>query len=275
MAWVRKKPSRPLRVVAVQHAAGSDVAANLAALAGRLPAPGMADLAVLPELFACRGAREALRASAEPIGGPLTQWLADAAVRHNCWMLGGSLVERDGARLYNTALLVDRRGRLRTTYRKIHLFQAKLSDGTVVRERAWCQAGERPCLASIEDWTCGLSICFDLRFPELYRHYASQGARLLLIPADFTDETGRAHWEVLVRARAIENQCFVIAPCQCGRNPHTGVKSHGHSLIVDPWGQILARGGVSPERLSATLDPARCAEIRSRLPVLRQRRISG
>ena len=258
-----------LRVVAVQTASGAEVAANLAALEELLPAPGTADLVVLPECFACRGTRTTLRQAAEPVNGSLTRWLADTAARLGCWVLGGSLPERDGARVYNTSLLVDRRGRLRAVYRKIHLFRARLADGTVVSERACYAPGTQPGLARIEAWRCGLSICFDLRFPELYRSYAVQGAALLLIPSDFTDETGRAHWEVLVRARAIENQCFVVAPNQCGRNAQTGVKSHGHSLIVDPWGRILARGGTAPGRLAATLDPSLGAGIRRRLPVRR------
>ncbi len=249
-------PRLPLRVTAVQTASGPDTAANLAAADALLPPPGAADLVVLPECFACRGTRETLRRASEPVGGPITRWLAGNAARLGCWMLGGSLPERDGTRIYNTSLLFDRRGHLRAVYRKIHLFHARLADGTVVRESACYAPGSQPCPARIGSWRCGLSICFDLRFPELYRGYAARGAALLLIPADFTDETGRAHWEVLVRARAIENQCFVVAPNQCGRNAQTGVVSHGHSLIVDPWGRIMARGGTAPGHLAATLDPA-------------------
>jgi len=259
-------PRSPLRVVAVQTASGADAAANLAAIEALLPAPGTADLVVLPEGFACRGTWETVRRAAEPAGGPLAQWLAATADRLGCWVLGGSVAEREGARVYNTSLLVDRRGRQRAAYRKIHLFRARLADGTEVSERACYTPGTQPCSARIAGWRSGLSICFDLRFPELYRGYAAQGADLLLIPSDFTDETGRAHWEVLVRARAIENQCWVVAPNQCGVNAQTGVKSHGRSLIVDPWGRILARGTTAPCRLEAILDPALGAGIRRRMP---------
>ena len=263
---------KPLRVVAVQHAAGSDVAQNLADLTELLPAPGTADLAVLPEVFACRGPHEVLRRAAEPLDGSIARWLASEAIRRNCWVLGGSFVEREGDRLFNTSILVDRQGRQRATYRKIHLFDAALDDCRVVREGDVYTAGETPVWIDIEGWRCGLSICYDLRFPELYRRYQADGATLLLVPADFMDATGRAHWEVLVRARAIENQCFVVAPNQCGING-SGVKTHGHSLIVDPWGQILAQADTVPTALQATLDPALCAAVRQRLPAWRHRRL--
>jgi predicted amidohydrolase len=227
---------------------------------------------VLPEVFACRGNREALLRGAEPIGGRITQWLArEAALRH-CWILGGSLVEREGERCFNTSLLFNRAGKLSAAYRKLHLFDATLADGREVRESLLYTAGDKPCLVDIEGWRCGLSICYDLRFPELYRHYLAEGATVLLVPANFTDETGRAHWEVLVRARAIENQCFVIAPDQCGRDPHSGVKSHGHSLIVDPWGRILAQADEAPAVLDATLQPSVCDAVRRTLPAWRHRR---
>ncbi|MGI6100086.1 MAG: carbon-nitrogen hydrolase family protein [Kiritimatiellia bacterium] len=257
----------PLRVVAVQTASGPGVAANLTAIEALLPSPGSADLVVLPESFACRGARRSLRRAAEPVGGPITQWLAATAVRLGSWVLGGSIPERDGTRIFNTSLLLDPRGRLRAAYRKIHLFRVRLEDGTVVSEHASFAPGNAPCLARIGGWCSGLSICFDLRFSELYRGYAAQGAELLLIPSDFTDETGRAHWEVLLRARAIENQCWVVAPNQCGVNAGTGVRSHGHSLIVDPWGRIVAQAGTEPGCLAATCDPELTAAIRRRMPM--------
>lgn len=267
-----RNPMRPLHVVAVQHAAGRDVEANLAGLARLLPEPDTADLVVLPEVFAGRGTRADLRCAAGPAGGAAARWLAQEAVRRRCWLLGG-VVEQEADRCFNTAMLVDRQGQVRAAYRKIHLFDAVLPDGRVVNESGTYTAGEAPCLADVEGWRCGLSVCYDLRFPELYRHYQAGGARLLLAPADFTDATGRAHWEVLVRARAIENQCFVVAPNQCGVNAGTGVASYGHSLIVDPWGRILVQAGDEPATLTATLDPGACEAVRDALPAWRHRRL--
>ncbi|MBN1556791.1 MAG: carbon-nitrogen hydrolase family protein, partial [Lentisphaerae bacterium] len=126
----------------------------------------------------------------------------------------------------------------------------------------------------MDGWCGGLSICYDLRFPELYREYAARGAHVLWVPSNFTLRTGRDHWEVLLRARAIENQCFVVAPDQCGTNPRTGIASYGHSLAVDPWGEILARAGGTAEVLTVTLDPDRLDAVRRRIPVLEHRRTS-
>lgn len=128
-------------------------------------------------------------------------------------------------------------------------------------------------MVDIEGWRCGLSICYDLRFPELYRGYAALGAHLLLIPANFTQRTGRDHWEVLVRARAIENQCFVVAPNQCGANPSSGVVSHGHSLAVGPWGEVLAAARDEETALHCVLDPAELWRTRQRVPALDHRRL--
>jgi predicted amidohydrolase len=202
-----------------------------------------------------------------------TRWLAAAAAVRRCWLLAGSILERRRGRIYNTSLVFDRSGALRARYRKIHLFEARLDDGRVIRERSVYEAGSRPVMLMLEGWRCGLSICYDLRFPELYRLYADRGAHLLFAPANFTQRTGRDHWDVLVRARAIENQCFVVAPGQCGANPATGVASYGHSLVVGPWGEVLARAGDRETCLAVTLDPDRLRETRRRIPVLRHRRL--
>jgi len=261
-----------MRIVAVQQAAGLDPAANLAALDERLAGAGPADLIALPELFAIRGGGEALRRAAEPIGGRQTAWLSALARRHGAWVLGGSLLERDGGRIYNTTVLADRTGRVAAVYRKLHLFEATLENGRVVREQDLYEPGDRPVLAAVEGWTCGLSICYDVRFPELFRFYAARGAELLFVPANFTQNTGKDHWETLVKARAIENQSFVVAPNQCGANPETGVASYGHSLIVGPWGEVLAQAGAEETLLRATLDKAELARVRARVPALQHRR---
>jgi nitrilase len=261
-----------MKVWMVQCSAGPDVAANLAALDARLAGAGPADLIVLPEVFAARGGNADLRRAAEPLDGLQATWLAETARRHQAWVLGGSLLEKAGPHIHNTAVLVDREGRRAATYRKLHLFEARLDSGQVVREQDVYEPGEHPVMADIEGWACGLSICYDVRFPELYRLYAKRGASLLLIPANFTQNTGKDHWETLVRARAIENQCFVVAPNQCGVNAATGVASYGHSLIVGPWGEVLAEGGSAEGLLHATLDKGELARVRARVPALTHRR---
>jgi nitrilase len=262
-----------MKVLMVQHAAGPDVPANLAALDALLAGAGSADLIVLPEVFAARGNDSDLRRAAEPLDGLQAAWLKETARRHNAWVLGGSILEKADSCIHNTAVLVDREGRLSATYRKLHLFEARLENGKIVREQDVYEPGEHPVMADIDGWSCGLSICYDVRFPELYRLYVKRGATLLLIPANFTQNTGKYHWETLVRARAIENQCFVVAPNQCGTNAATGVASYGHSLIVGPWGDVLAEGGTEAGLFTATLNRAELTQVRGRVPALKHRRI--
>ena len=268
-------PARPLRVALVQNDAGADADENLAWIASCLPPAGACDLVALPEVFARRSDDAAYRAAAEPRDGPLAGWLARQAVARQAWVLAGSIIERDGVAVYNTSLLFDRDGRLVAAYRKIHLFEARLDNGHTIRERDVYEPGDAPVLAVIDGWRCGLSICYDVRFPELYRLYAQDGAALLACPANFTQRTGRDHWETLVRARAIENQCFVIAPDQCGANPATHCRSHGHSLAVGPWGEMLAAAADEPAVLHVTLDPALLRETRRRVPSLEHRRLGA
>ena len=266
-------PKAPLRVTLVQNAAGANQQTNLDWIAQRLPQCQETDLIVLPEVFAFRGSDEEYRTIAEPLDGPLANWLQAQAIRTHAWVLAGSMLERDGDKIYNTSLLFDRDGRRVATYRKIHLFEARLESGHVIRESDVYQAGDHPVMVSLETWHCGLSICYDVRFPELYRQYASQGATLMLIPANFTQRTGRDHWEILVRARAIENQCFVVAPDQCGANPHNRCRSHGHSMVIGPWGETLAAAADEPTILQTTLDPDVLRTTRQRVPALAHRRL--
>jgi len=269
------RPPPPLVVAVVQSAAGRVLDANLADLEPRLSAAvaAGADVIALPEVFALRGSHADYRRHAQPLEGPIGRRLAAWARERQVWILAGSLIERVGSRLFNTCALFDRRGRRVAVYRKIHLFEARLDDGRRIREQDIYQPGRRPTLATIEGWRCGLAVCYDLRFPELFRHYSAAGAHLFFVPSNFTQRTGRDHWEVLVRARAIENQCFVVAPNQCGANPATGVVSHGHSLIVGPWGEVLAAAGKTPAVICARLDLAVLRETRARIPALRHRRL--
>jgi predicted amidohydrolase len=264
---------RALSVTLVQMSAGADERPNADRAAERIARAAAADLIVLPEVFHVRGTRDDYHRAAEPIPGPLTARFSALAARRGAWLLLGSMIERDGGRVFNTSVLLDRRGGIAARYRKIHLFSARLDAGQTVREEDTYSAGTEPVLTSLEGWRCGLAICYDLRFPELFRHYAALGADLLLVPSNFTQRTGKDHWEVLLRARAIENQCYVAAADQCGADPRTGVESHGHSMIVGPWGEVLAEAGTDEGLVSATLDPGRLAEVRSRIPALAHRRL--
>jgi len=207
-------PDQPLRVALVQINAGRDSKVNLDWLEAALPKAGACDLITLPELCAMRGGDDDYRTSAETLDGPLATWFATLARTRRVWLLVGSLVERTPEGLYNTSLLFDPDGARVGVYRKIHLFEAHLDDGRTILESDLWRAGDHPVLAEIAGWRCGLSICYDLRFPELYRHYAELGAHLLCVPSNFTQRTGRDHWELLLRTRAVENQAFVVAPDQ-------------------------------------------------------------
>jgi predicted amidohydrolase len=266
-------PETTLRVAVVQMAAGADPAANWRRARQLLDEAGPADLVALPEVFHLRGSEDDYRRKPEPVPGPLTKRLSAWAAKRKTWLLAGSVIEKTPGGLFNTSLLFDRRGRLAATYRKIHLFEAHLENGKVIRESDTYQAGLQPVMATVEGWQCGLAICYDLRFPELFRLYSRQGAHLFFLPSNFTQRTGRDHWEVLVRARAIENQCFVVAPNQCGANPHTGIASHGHSLIVGPWGEVLAAAADEEGVLRAELDPHLLRQTRRRIPALQHRRL--
>lgn len=257
----------------VQNAAGPDPDQNRSDIARLLANMRRCDLVALPEVFCLRGSDDELRLGAEALDGPSACWAAGLARDRQAWVLAGSILERSGRRVYNTSLLFDAKGRLRARYRKLHLFEARLGSGQVVRERDVYQAGRVPVMANCMGWCCGLSICYDLRFPELYRRYSARGALLLFAPSNFTQRTGRDHWEILVRCRAIENQCFVVAPNQCGMNVRTGVASHGNSLVVGPWGEVLARAGDEPTVFTVTLDFAELAAARERIPVLAHRRL--
>ena len=261
-----------MRVALIQNSANSDADANLAWIAGQVKSLPAVDLVALPEVFAARGTDADYRRAAEPLGESSTlDTVACWARRKRAWFLAGSVIESAGRRIFTTCVLLDRKGNVHASYRKIHLFEARLEDGRVIREMDAYSAGRKPVMADIEGWRVGLSICYDLRFPELFRFYSRHGAQLLFVPSNFTQRTGKDHWEVLVRARAIENQCFVVAPNQCGKNPRTGVASHGHSMVVGPWGEVLAAADDRPSVKIATLDPAELGAVRRRIPVLRHR----
>jgi deaminated glutathione amidase len=264
-----------LRVGAVQLAAGVDKAVNLLTIDRLLNQAANAgcQLAALPEVASYRGRHVA--AGAEPLEGPTTVFLRERARQHGMWILGGSLLERvaDGdERVFNTSVLIDPRGDTAAVYRKIHLFDVEIRDGPSTRESTRVRPGTEVVTAEVDGIPVGLSVCYDLRFPELYRLLAARGARVLFVPANFTAHTGRAHWDVLLRARAIENQAFVVAPGQFGVSDDA-IPSHGNSMIVDPWGVVLARAEEGETVVVADLDFSRLDQVRAELPSLANRRL--
>ena len=265
---------------AIQLSSVADRDANLAT-AGRLlrqaAAAGVA-LAVLPENFAFMGAKERDKlAIAEADGeGPIQQFLAATARELRLWIVAGTVplaVPGDADRVYAACLVYDAQGRRAARYDKIHLFDVEVPGGERYRESATIARGTlNPVVVPTPIGRLGLSVCYDLRFPELYRALAAQGAEVLCVPAAFTARTGQAHWEPLLRARAIENQCFLLAPGQHGT--HAGGRAtHGHSLILDPWGEILAQQADGDGVVGAPLPRQRLEQVRSSFPALSHRRM--
>lgn len=263
-----------LSVALVQLDATGDVATNIdaaVALADEAAAGGTR-LVALPEYLHYRGPDDGFRASARPIPGPYTEPFAEVARRRNAWILVGSTAETsaDPLRPYNTSALIAPDGTIAALYRKVHLFDVAVDRGPLDTESARVTPGDRPVTADVDGATVGLTICYDLRFPELYRALALAGAQILTVPANFTERTGRDHWEVLLRARAIENGAFVLAPAQIGGPP--GQPTFGRSMIVDPWGTVIAQAPDAVAIVRAELDLDRVTAVRRQIPVLANRR---
>jgi deaminated glutathione amidase len=265
-----------VRAAAVQLQSTNDRDRNLAA-ADRLTRAAAADgaeLVVLPERLDLRGSAQDYAAGAETLeGGRPLEWATQLARELGIDLVAGSIAERREGheRVANTSIHVGPDGELKAVYRKIHMFDVEVG-GVEYRESEHSEPADEIVLSETSNGTkLGLTICYDLRFPELYRILALKGARIVTVPANFTRVTGQAHWEVLLRARAIENQVFVIAPGQ-GRGPGPEGDSYGNSMIVDPWGEILARaGGEGESFVAADLDLARQDEVREKLPSLANR----
>lgn len=267
------------RVAAIQMNSGADVAANLAQ-ADRLLGDAAADgctLAVLPENFALMPARGRDKAKhAEEVGqGPIQDFLADMAGHHNLWVVGGSipLASPEPERVYGACAVYDDAGNNVAMYRKIHLFDVDLPDGEQsYRESHSMYPGDDAVHVKTPAGILGVTICYDVRFPELYRRLVSEGACLFSVPAAFTVVTGQAHWHTLLRARAIENLAYVIAAGQYGEHPD-GRSTFGHSLIVDPWGHVLAELPEGAGHVAADLDTQKLQQLRVEFPVLGNRRL--
>jgi predicted amidohydrolase len=261
----------------LQMRAGPDVPANLdrvEALAQRAAGCG-AQLVATPENTTFLGPSDQKVAIAEPIEGRSHQRLANLARQLRIHLLVGSVAERlDAQRCYNTSLLYGPDGRLIALYRKIHLFDVDIPGGATFRESATIAAGAEVVVARTALGAIGLSICYDLRFPELYRKLVDAGAEILAVPSAFTLHTGRDHWHPLLRARAIEAQAWVLAPAQEGKHDTGGLRhSYGHSLIVDPWGTVVAERGDGEGFCIAEVDLATVARVRAQMPVATHRRL--
>jgi deaminated glutathione amidase len=267
------------KVAAIQMTSGHIVAENLTAAAALLTEAkdAGADIACLPENFCFIGLKDADKlAVAEADGnGPVQQFLSDTARRLKMWILGGTIVLRGDtpARVANSSLLIDDAGKRVARYDKIHLFDVTIPGrNEQYRESSHVMPGREPVLADTPVGRLGLSVCYDMRFPELYRELVAQGAEWLAMPAAFTVPTGRAHWETLLRARAIENLCYVVAPAQSGTHS-SGRETYGDSLIVDYWGQVLSRLAKGTGVITADIDLGKQAESRVRFPALANRQL--
>ena len=286
-----------MNIAALQMVSGRETHANLATahtLLAQAHAAG-AELAVLPEYFACMGLGERAKlAQAETFGrGPVQDFLARSARQWGMWIVGGTLALRTAAgepgpgegestqereRVTNTCLVYDPSGACVARYDKIHLFQFDNGHERYA-EADTVQPGQQPVTVQVQPregppWRLGLSVCYDLRFPELYRHHAQAGADIVVVPSAFTCTTGQAHWEVLLRARAIENQCFVLAAAQGGQHDN-GRRTWGHSMAINAWGEVVGqRTQAGAGVVLATLEPAHLQRVRQQLPALEHRTLS-
>jgi predicted amidohydrolase len=228
---------------------------------------------LLPEYMTFRGPYAEFPVAAETVPGPTCESLAAKAREHSIYVHGGSLVERSAQteRVYNTSVLFDPQGQMIACYRKIHLFDVDVPDGVTEVESSVVLPGDALVVAEVDGFKVGMSICYDLRFPELYRQLAASGAEILVVPSAFAIATGRVHWEVLLRARAIENHAYVLAAAQCGLD-EGGSCCYGHSMIIDPWGKLLAAAPEGEQVLLADLDRQEVLRRRQQIPVLKVRR---
>jgi len=251
---------------------GNEFASNLRVFSGmaREAAASGAKFILSPEYFLMMdGTGTAMRKAALDEGGePALSTLMALARELEVWLLAGSITLKTGdGRMCNRSVLISAEGRVAATYDKIHMFDVTLPDGKVIRESSAYRSGERAVIAETPWGKLGMTVCYDLRFPGLFRVLAQAGAQFITVPSSFQRQTGKAHWHTLVRARAIENESFVFAPAMCGDHPGNR-QSYGHTLVVDPWGEVIAEGGESPEIVYAEIEPHRVAKVRGMIPSL-------
>lgn len=263
-----------LLAAAVQMSSGEDKPANLARAEHwvRTASKEGARLVVLPEYFNCLGDRRTMLAESEPIDGLTATFLRGLAESLGITLVGGTFCERigDGSKAHNTCLIVDPSGEITAVYRKLHLFDVDLPGRLTYCESSWLTAGDDVVVCGAAGFQTAAAICYDVRFPELFRRFADEGTELVVFPSAFTKTTGRDHWELLLRARAVENQCFIVAANQTGR--HATMETYGHSAVIDPWGVVLSDAGEGEGLALAPLSRERLEEVRTQLPALRHRR---
>ena len=261
-----------VRIACLQMNSGNDFARNLSTFsaAAREAAATGAQFILSPEYFLMMdGSGRVMRdAALDERGEPALSEICALAHELGVFLLAGSLTVRSTeGQMCNRSILIGSDGNVVAAYDKIHMFDVTLPDGKVIRESSGYRPGERAVLAQTPWGALGMTVCYDLRFPALFRALAQAGAVLVTVPSSFQRQTGKAHWHALLRARAIENECFVIAPAMCGDHPGNR-QSYGHSMVVDPWGEIIAEGGESPEIIYAEIDPSRAAKVRAMIPSL-------
>ncbi|MDN4546359.1 carbon-nitrogen hydrolase family protein [Pseudomonas sp. C32] len=269
-----------MKITVIQKNVSDDKGANLnsvAALVERAVEKDKPDFVILPEMIACiTGSPKVMRESAESFpGGDTFEFFSSLAKRLNVNLHIGSAMELDGDEVYNTSLVFGRDGNLLAKYRKIHRFDAVLADGTELKESAHVAAGKDIVCVDVDGVRVGLAICYDLRFPELFHALCEAGADIIVVPAAFTFQTGADHWEVLLRARAIECQCYIAAPCQVGTFDNGKYMNWGHSMIIDPWGQIMAQVSNSEGFATANIDRKYQEAIRTRMPLKSHRLLAN
>lgn len=266
--------SSPLTIAQLQLPVFPDKARcldQMAAACARAAGAG-ADLIALPEMFCCPYAVDQFASYAEEEGGPAFAACARTARELGVWLSAGSLPERaDGGRLYNTAYVFDRQGRCAAKHRKVHLFDIDVRGGQQFQESATLSAGDHATTFDTEFGPMGLCICYDFRFPELGRLMALAGARVILVPAAFNPTTGPAHWELMFRSQAVNNQCFTVGTAPA-RDLSAGYHSWGHSIVADPWGRVVSQLEEGPDMAVTTIDLDLVEDIRAQLPLLRHRR---
>lgn len=265
----------PLRIAAVQMNTRNNKQANVETALRLIDeaATGGARLIALPEVWTYMGPDDQAFANAEPIPGPTIALLQDRARQHRVYIHAGSIAERSGddGRLLNTTVVIDPTGDIVARYSKLHMFDVELAGGESYKESATITPGNEIVTVEVDGVQVGLAICYDLRFPELFRILTLKGAEVIFLPAAFTMTTGKDHWEVLIRARAIENGVYMAAPGQFGQHP-PGNWSYGRSIIVDPWGTVLATAADGEGVIYGDVSPERVQKIRGQVPSLANRR---
>jgi predicted amidohydrolase len=272
-----REQEEKMRIAAIQMTSTPDKRANLAQARALLAdaCRKKAELVAFPEVFSFIADRaDTIKKEAEPLNGTTVETLREWAAERRVWILGGSILLRAQKGLVtNTSLLISPEGLIAARYDKIHLFDADIPGDRSYRESKYIKPGRKPVAARTPFGALALSVCYDIRFPELYRKLTHRhDIRIIFVPAAFTVKSGEAHWDLLTRARAVENQAYVVAPAQCGIH-YPGRETYGHSRIVDPWGKVIAEKATGPGVVLADIDFTYLEETRKRLPALKNRRL--